>query len=109
MSANGPEMRLVRDESEKKVLVEPDILYGVNGKPLINISCSAAELIPTIQYGNVSCGPIIVKRYVEDTGIDDDLKKQIRATQELCEEAIAEDRQTVHALTRQSEQGRYQS
>lgn len=108
MSANGPEMRLVRDESEKKVMTDPDILYGVNGKPLIQVSCAAAELIPTVQYGNVSIGPVIVKRFIED--IDDtDLKKQIRATQELCEEAVAEDRQTVHALTRQSEQGRYQS
>jgi hypothetical protein len=108
VSANGPEMRLVRDESEKKVLNDPDILYGANGKPLTMISCCAAELIPTVQYGNCSIGPVIVKRFIEDNG-DDDLKKQIRATQELCEEAIAEDRQTVHALTRQSEQGRYQS
>lgn len=108
MSANGPEMRLVRDESEKKVMPEPEILYGSNGKPLAQVSCGAAELIPTVQYGNVSVGPIIVKRWVEDDG-DDDLKKKVRATQELCEEAVAEDRKTVHVLTRQSEQGRYQS
>lgn len=80
-----------------------DIKLGTNGKPLIKISSSAAELIPTVPYGNVNVGPVTVERYVEDLGTDE-LKKDIRATQELSEEAIAEDRQTVHALTRQ--QGR---
>ena len=91
-----------------KNLETPDIFYGANGKPLIRISCAASELIPTIQYGNVNCGPVAVVRYVEDTN-DVNLKAQIRATQTLCEEAIAEDRESVHALTRQSTEGRYSS
>src|ERR1700690_2111994 len=107
MSGEGPAIKQTREESEKKTILDPDILVvGSNGVPYIQITCAAAELIPTVQYGNCSVGPIIVKRWVEDTGVDD-LKKEIRATQSLCEEAVAEDRQTVHALTRQSTEGRY--
>jgi signal transduction histidine kinase len=47
-------------------------------------------------------------RYVEESS-DEELKKEIRAAQTLCEEAVAEDRQSVHALTRQSTEGRYQA
>lgn len=107
MSAEGPQMRLAREQGEKN-LIEQDVPLGSNGKPLIKITCSAAELIPTVQYGNVTCGPVTVARYVEDTGDNKDLKNEIRITQTLCEEAIAEDRQSVHALTRQSTEGRYQ-
>lgn len=107
MSAEGPQMRMARENGEKNLL-DSEIILGTNGRPLIKVSCAAAELIPTIQYGNVTCGPVVVAKYVEDTGDDKDLKNNIRATQTLCEEAIAEDRQSVHALTRQSTEGRYQ-
>lgn len=106
MSGEGPALKMTREESEKKTLIDTIIPLGNNGIPLTKISHSAAELIPTVQYGNVTVGPIVVTRYVEDNGIED-LKKEMRATQTLCEEAVAEDRQSVHALTRQSTEGRY--
>lgn len=107
MSAEGPQMRMARDEGVK-LIENSDVHLGINGKPLVKITCSAAELIPTVQYGNCSVGPIVVQRFVEDTGDDKNLKNEIRSTQSLCEEAVAEERQTVHALTRQSTEGRYQ-
>jgi hypothetical protein len=109
-NASGPEMRSARNEGMKNLECEPysDPFVGLNGKPLVRISCAAAELIPTVQYGNCGVGPVGVIRYIEDNGVDG-IKQGIKETQELCEEAIAEDRKTVHAMTRQSEQGRYKS
>lgn len=106
MAGETPQLKLAREEGEKNIQ-DLEIVTGVNNKPLIKISCAAAELIPTVQYGNCTVGPVTVTRYVEDIGIDN-LKNEIRVTQSLCEEAIAEDRQSVHALTRQSTEGRYQ-
>jgi|ERR1019366_1903169 hypothetical protein len=105
MAGEGPQNKLALSEGMKNIDSSSSFV-GANGKPLIEIGCAAAELIPTIQYGNVSCGPVFVRRYVEDSD-DNTLKAQIRATQTLCEEAIAEDRESVHALTRQSAGGRY--
>lgn len=102
----GPQLKLAREQGELKSFDESEIPKDSNGKPLVQISCAAAELIPTKQYGNCTVGPIVVKRYVIDNGFDD-LRKEIKKTQELCEEAVAEDRQSVHAFIRQSEQGRY--
>lgn len=102
-SGTGPQDKLALENGMKSI---DDVAFiGANGKPLVRIACAAAELIPTIQYGNCSVGPVAVLRYYEDT-TDDDLKKNIRLTQSLCEEAVAEDRQSVHALTRQSTEGR---
>lgn len=67
----------------------------VEGKAII--SCGASELIPTVQYGNCLVGPISVTRMVDD---DDNLAAEIQKTQQLCEAAVAEERQTIHALTR---------
>lgn len=103
-STDLAEIKLARDEGAKNFDID-DIPVGINGKPLISVQCAAAELVPTIQFGNVVVGPVVVKRYVED--IDDNyLKLKIKKNQELCEEAVAEDRKTVHDLIRQSEQGR---
>jgi hypothetical protein len=113
MAAETPQLKLAREEGEKN-LVEQDIPLDPNGRPFIRISCSAAELIPTVQYGNVTVGPTSVVVWVPFgfKGFNDEetnsIKIAIRATQTLCEEAIAEDRQSVHALTRQSTEGRYQ-
>lgn len=107
MSGEGPALKAARENGEKNV-VDQEILLGSNGLPLIKISCASAELIPTVQYGNVTVGPISVQRYVEDTRDIKDLKNEIKITQEVSEAAVAEDRQTVHALTRQSTEGRYQ-
>lgn len=107
MAGETPQLKLAREEGEKNIQ-DSEVIVGSNNRPLVKISCAASELIPTVQYGNCSVGPVVVQRYVEDTGDLKDLKNEIRATQTLCEEAVAEDRQSVHALTRQSTEGRYQ-
>lgn len=95
---------------EENNIAEQDIPLDPNGRPFVRISCAAAELIPTVPYGNVSVGPAAVVVWVpfDFKGFSDEEKNSIKIaiteTQSLCEEAIAEDRQTVHALTRQ--QGR---
>lgn len=66
----------------------------------------AAELVPTVQFGNVTIGPIGIIRYVEDTDLDN-LKKEINKSQTLCEEIVSEDRNSVQKLIRQSTDGRY--
>lgn len=91
--------------------IDNNIPLGVNGKPLIRISVSAAELIPTRQYANIVVGPITVVRYVDSaTGTTDEedsfISQQIHKTQRLVEQAVAEERETVHNMIRQSEQGR---
>src|SRR5271167_234668 len=106
MAAEGPQQKLSREQGEKNF--DDPIPVGTNGCPLTQIACAAAELVPTIQYGNVTVGPIVVKRYVEELG-DDHLKEQIRIIQSICEEAVAEDRKSVQGLIRQSAQGRIQS
>jgi hypothetical protein len=98
---------------QKLSLVEGDKSIDVDPEPgMMLVSCAAAELIPTIQYGNVTIGPVSVKRWVPIgfKGFTEDeivsIKLAVRGIQSICEEAVAEDRETVHALTRQSQQGR---
>lgn len=105
MAGENVEMKLSRESSEKASMVENVAFIDNNGIPMTRITCSAAELIPTRSYANVSVGPIQVQRYVFATE-NDDIMNEIRATQALCEAAVAEERQTVHALIRQSEGGR---
>lgn len=108
MSGEGPALKAAREHSEARNFAD------VEENNLVQISCAAAELIPTVQYGNVTIGPVVVKIWVplDFKGFTDDEKVSIklaaRETQSICEEAVAEDRQTVHALTRQSTEGRYQ-
>lgn len=78
----------------------------MSDKAFTKITTHAAELVPTIQYGNISIGPIGIVRYIEDTG-DENLKSELRATQSICEEIVAEDRKSAHNLIRQSTEGRY--
>lgn len=63
------------------------------------ITCAASELINTGNYSNVTVGPIQVKRFVTD-GDDAHLRAEIKRTQSLCEEAVAEERETIQALLR---------
>jgi hypothetical protein len=72
----------------------------IRGMPAIKITCAAAELVPTVQYGNVTVGPISVTRFVVDLDDDEDLLKQINRTQAICEQAVAEERKTVQILMR---------
>jgi hypothetical protein len=97
MAGETPQLKLARDRGIIN-LHDDEIVFDTDGIPLAQIYCSAFELIPTMEYGNVTCGPVIIKRYVKD---DENLRKEIVKTQEYCEKALAEDRKTVYALIRQ--------
>lgn len=109
MSNENAQIKISREQSENTAFAPLD----ETGKPMIQISCAAAELIPTRQYANVTTGPIVVKRWipVDFKGFSEEeiscMKFAVKQMQEVCEAAVAEDRQTVHALIRQSDGGRY--
>lgn len=111
MAGEGVSQRLVREQSESRNIYPVDS----NGNPMITITCAAAELIPTVQYGNVTVGPIVATVSIpkDFKGFNNEekasIKKAIKEVQSICEEAVAEDRQSVHDLTRQSAEGRYSS
>jgi len=76
------------------------------GRPMMRVTSAAAELIPTQPFGNVTIGPITVTAFIQDPicGSDDEWKQEardrIRRVQEVCEESVAEERQTVALLMR---------
>jgi hypothetical protein len=112
MAEERQQAQVAANTAERDSLnIDNHIPVNSNGYPLIRISVSAAELIPTRQYANIVVGPITVVRYIDpQIGITDEEKsfitKEIHETQKLCEQAVAEDRETVHNMIRQSEQGR---
>lgn len=109
MAGEGTEQRAVAAQSDKTMAVASrEVPRDTFGNPMVEISSSATELVPTIQYGNVTIGPVVVRRWVPD-GDDDHLAEQIRRVSQLCETAVSEDRQTVHAMLRQSTDGRIQT
>jgi hypothetical protein len=105
MAEEAAQQKLTQQQSELKSFGDDGIPQDENGWPLVQISCAASELVPTKQFSNVTIGPIVVKRYIKD-GSDEYLLGEIHKTQSMCEKAVAEDRETVHNMIRQSEQGR---
>src|ERR1039457_7736659 len=102
MAGESAALKVTHEQSEATGFAPVD----ETGLPMIQISCAATELIPTRQYANCTVGPVVVKRWIPDMGVDN-LKNEIKKTQILCEEAVAEDRQSLHALIRQSDGGRF--
>jgi hypothetical protein len=39
---------------------------GLNGKPMVKVTVGVSDKIPTVVYGNVVIGPIMLERYIED-------------------------------------------
>lgn len=72
----------------------------VSGRPLIKITCAAAELIPTVQYGNVTVGPVSGTRFVVDTDDTEELLSQFNWLQTVVERAVAEERKSIQMLMR---------
>lgn len=72
---------------------------AVDGIPLIKIQAGASELVPTVQYGNVTVGPVLVTRFV-DARTPEEIQVAVKQSQEIVEHAISEDRKTVHDLMR---------
>lgn len=105
MADDGAQQKFQREQSESKGFADDGIPRDGTGWPLVQISCAASELVKTKDFQNVTIGPIVLKRYTVE-GDDEHLLAEIHKTQSLCEKAVAEDRETVHNLIRQSEQGR---
>lgn len=68
---------------------------GSNGKPMIEIVAQAAETVPTEPFGNVICGPIAIRRWIEDTGKSADVERAIAEGQGIVQNLIADDRERV--------------
>jgi hypothetical protein len=109
MAAESAQQKVTLEQSEAASFAPVD----ESGVPMMMISCAATELIPTRQYANVTSGPIVVKRWipVNFKGFTEaevvSMKLAAKEMQVICEEAVAEDRQSLHALIRQSDGGRY--
>lgn len=99
MAGETPQLQAALNQSEKRG--QPDDAWprDENGVPMVKIQAAASELVPTVQYGNVTIGPVMVTRFVAD-GDADHIKAWVRHTQEIAEIAVSEDRKTVHDLTR---------
>lgn len=105
MAGEGPAMRQALADGEERGNVslkgdDFDWPRDIRGVPMIKVTCAAAELIPTVQYGNVTVGPVSVTRFVLDLDDDDDLLERINKVQSVCERAVAGERQSIQALMR---------
>lgn len=103
MAAEGPAMRQALVDGERgNVSMKGDDFapVDVRGVPLMKISCAAAELIPTVQYGNVTVGPVTVTRWVTDLDDQDDLLEKINWVINVCERAVAGERRNIQTLMR---------
>lgn len=87
----------VARESIEGAQVESAEWYSHGGVPMVKIRCSASELIPTVQYGNVLVGPVSVERFVPD---DERLPTFISETQAMVERSVAEERESIQVLMR---------
>lgn len=100
MAEETPQQKLAREQAEQtNVVGDHDWPRDAFGMPLVKISASAAELVPTVQYGNVTVGPVVVTRFCQGSTIEQ-IKAATAETQKIVEEAVASDRETVHALMR---------
>lgn len=71
------------------------------GKPMVMISMSAQELVPTGNYANVTIGPATVVKFVED-GAEDEIREDILTlSTKIIEPALGERREAVLAALQQ--------
>lgn len=69
------------------------------GTPMVKIIAGAAELVPTVQFGNATIGPVIIERFVPD-GDEESIKEELKKAMQMVEVSVAEDRQTLHEQIR---------
>lgn len=103
--AKKPASKEPKDESKAKVTVtasQPIDASGcvpidpATGLPLIEITVSASEKVPTGDYANVDVGPVTMKKWIRDPQDDDALVEQINDMCELIEVGVvAEQRELV--------------
>lgn len=104
MAQETAQMKVVRESAETRGRVESGQWFFLDGVPMTKVTCSASELIPSQQWGNVVVGPIQVETFVGPSGEvffdQEKLASAITIVQKLAEAACAEERETVHALLR---------
>lgn len=111
MAAEGPQQRQALKDGEERTNVslkgdDFDWPRDELGWPMVKITAAAAELVPTVQYGNVTVGPVTVTGFErllrDDKGVfdEDDLVKKINRFQAVCERAVAEERKSIQILMR---------
>ena len=104
--------------AHNSVSVNSSVPVGGNGLPMIEIVSQASELVPVAQYANVTIGPVMVRRWVEDPGVSqlagtdpedfdskqkkvyDAIFSEISTTQAIVQEIISEDREAVEESVR---------
>jgi hypothetical protein len=110
MANEGPQQRAALADGERGGVSmkgnDFDWPRDIRGVPCIKITAAASELIPTVQYGNVTVGPITVTRFVPDLDDEADLLAKINQVQSVCEQAVAGERKSIQALMRASAAGR---
>jgi hypothetical protein len=105
MADEGPQQRAVMRqalaEGSAVTITSADFDWprDENGAPMWRISVGAAELVPTVQYGNVTIGPCIATGFVKAT-TPEELVAEISRWQRAVEAAVAEERETVQMLMR---------
>lgn len=100
MAGETPQMNVTLAQADAtNVVGDHDWPRDPFGNPMVKIQCSAAELVPTVQFGNVTVGPASVTRFVSAVS-PEQISAALKETQEIVETAVAEDRKTVHDLMR---------
>lgn len=102
MAAETAQQKTARESAElgvKTALQAISTPTDAFGTPMVKITAAAAELVPTIQYGNATIGPVMVERWVPDGPLET-IKAELKRTMEIVESAVAEDRQTLHEQIR---------
>lgn len=82
-------------EAQGQVEADSDWPQSSQGKPLVKISMTAAELVPTGQYANVSVGPAQITAFVDpdeedffDESQRSNLAKSLNALAEIVESDV---------------------
>ncbi len=67
---------------------------GPNGKPMAIVMCSASNLVQTLQYHNVSVGPVTIMRAVVDDG-PESVINGAREAQRIAEYCVGVERRLL--------------
>lgn len=74
----------------------------INGKPGIWIQTGAGEKVNLGNYSNADIGPVIVGKWIEDTGDSEQLEKEIQELTWFIEGIVAKEREAVLESLRDS-------
>lgn len=87
---------VARKGDRKSVDMSGSWPVDADGVPLLQISFTASELIPTGDYANVTVGPVTVTKFIPDPQDDDALAEELNGLAEVVEaKCISEQRELV--------------